>query len=1296
MKRHKERMAKTQRRNLVPIVDGCVSKDWAVYVAMHGHQQNPWPAAFMDPQKPYELLGLINHFGVPASYLRPQHCKHPPAGDHMPFAYQTYEQLELENTILPWDFILTSTFGALPPYWRKCTDDTRRHLTDALENSSKYRDFDAGGIGPTGFDLRSMRPNNTLEYEEQRQNLIRFAKIAHNTRKGLTVMIYFDDGITHTDSVHLDAIQTLKDEGIPSRQPIHLLFNKATALELVHWLEAFPRTLIGLDLEFLGDLRTTLGQPRPDPTDDDYLKAQAMRDLLQYVPLENIALHSGCPEPNRPMEMGVHKTPYDLLGVAGELQTLTGTKAEVIHANNARNLINYHRADHRLLDFSVPRRDYRDLQIGPRLSLENLADKIFDLFGGRPRAAPREQEEQEERRRRQQERDKKHEKAEEKRRQEKEWRQEQKKQAALLRKQLADITPDEAMGVDAPAPSRHHSTSQGDHRRGRSPARQDRHRRDRSSSSEGRYRGNSAARRRAQERQRRNDEWYDNQFRTYRRPRTPHSGEGQGHNSPQPTDFVVDLEPDSPKPELNSPMDFEGLNEPKPPTDSKPMPKPSAAPGRRQTDSRLAGRVSRGGQILPTTSTVRTKIQSLQILTKDKPQLSVRTQLNALRHQQQGAAAHSASSTSQTAQTTHSVERATVLNTPDKRLIKDPPMFNIDMFPDDPHLNDIYNETLKIVSDAPPGKDGLRPAKAALLASAPLVPAQPELFQVSDQPQAEDHPLHPLHECNGDDEDIVYFHLPVALAGLVTNRRWARQQGILGVKNMQALLARIRMLKVRSLAQLVLLKYINRLRANDEERTPNALQFLYEVLTAQDLRRKLPKLLRKYKPLITDDDTNDPWPTRKDLRHALDNWCCYCLHAAVYVMEHLSGPIIYQPNWLSEEDVPATVYQVLITDMVDDNTGLLSTLRHQMYRQYGHAYIEAIKLGLPEFNYERYDDDKKKKLPLGTPTTLPTVLFVDQYIWDTYVPDLQDDVQPILVQMTDRDGIIEQVIHYYPCPLTTRVVFWFGPDYLTNGNKGFCFILASLCYHYTTHFGNVEQYVVLPTYIPSQRKAWTYSVLTTYIQREAIMPYARVALGPHDVRLWERDEREFRKDGQLRKWDSEDLDEVGHYLTEKLIKATKVNLKLRHDLDLWISDETTSEATAPTTTTSTSDHRHKSSASSSRSSTAALDLQVPSTSDLRTHSVPEIDVRAIAASLAEKLPNKGATADEQALIASTVAFIHGHAFDKAADSAAQAAQPRLDNINRRLSQLQRSPKKSDHKKDSRDGSRKDQDRKPRK
>lgn len=205
-----------------------MDKALAVHVAQNGHRQHTWAQYYPRENLKYEHLRVICCVGIPVSYLTAENCNHKTtAGTLTPLAHVVYDQLLTENTIIPWDFILGTRLGALPAYWRQCTSYTRKHLETMLGISMKYRDLHVCAIGPVGIDLCGWPANEIKEYEEQRQNLIRFARLAENARLGLVIVIYYDYEPTHKYRVHADVINAFKEAGILSRQRIHLIFNKA-------------------------------------------------------------------------------------------------------------------------------------------------------------------------------------------------------------------------------------------------------------------------------------------------------------------------------------------------------------------------------------------------------------------------------------------------------------------------------------------------------------------------------------------------------------------------------------------------------------------------------------------------------------------------------------------------------------------------------------------------------------------------------------------------------------------------------------------------------------------------------------------------------------------------------------------------------------------------------------------------------------------------------------------------------------------------------------------------------------
>ncbi|KAH7696155.1 hypothetical protein AAVH_36777 [Aphelenchoides avenae] len=1012
------------------------------------------------------------------------------------------------------------------------------------------------------------------------------------------------------------------------------------------WLEAFPRTLLSFDFYFLSAIRQTVNKPPYDPqAHENFRQAQAIQDFLQYVPLENISLHSASPAPTGPIEQGHHRTPLDLLAAAAEFQTITETKPDVVLTNSARNLVHLYHLDERLLDHAVSHHEHSRKNVGPRKTLEGFSAHIRSLFGVAPRAA-REQERLPS-------------------------RSEPRSRSAAIRSMR-----------------QRRSSSSDAHRRRRSPVKRPSPTKPRANREPSPQRDSRSKLPHSGERD--------------PRSRLPHSG-GRNHHqtkdtyrslsrnrSPrkQPTHFMVNIDQNPQQtvryvPPLYVLPNTDATREKKPIRlcDLK-LPPPNQLsfssrlegrvarggqalqdlpePWQLYSGSRLEGRIAERGQPLPV-PTVRQKIQALKSLQQSMPQPSVLQQLQDLRQQSPQRPTHSVGNVPPMRQPAHSAESeppasqsevTTRAHAPDPRLYKKEPVFTMEMFPQDLSSDEVYHEVNQLL-EREEEDEGMRPLLSENLASVTLVPAQPEVFQVPRQPGPEPNPFDPFHECDGDGEDRTVFHLSLKIVEYVSNRHWKNQRGIRGSGEYQELLKKVRRLKVRSLAQMTLLKYISRLRGNDEVRTPLALKLLHQVLTAQDLSHSLPRILLECHANLTDDDTNDPWPTCKDFRHAVEHWSCYCSHAAVYIFEHLSVP------------------DALVFPNVHDRGDAINDVRHQVYVQYGYDHIMAVLRGVPDIDWLRFDASKKTKFPLGLPLMAPTIVFVDRYIWDTFGKDLRADVEMILIQNSTRDEIIGELRKYFPHSSTTRVILWMGPDYFTEGNKGYMFILASFCHHYSTYFGHVEQYVVLPTYIRSKRMRWGYSVLSSYIQRRELLPYARVAIDPLAVRLWERDERLSSVQGRLPKWFDCGLDENGHYTSDGLIYATRGYLTLYHDLDLWKDmdkpsnddDDALSIATVEamqTTEPSTSDTCHTSRCGGHRS----------------VHCQQRLFREGASASSAEELSKC--------------------ALKIAMDLAMQEHAPRLQNVAQKLDKTQRPSKTSDSQKDSDHDPRKDQDREPRK
>ncbi|KAH7699752.1 hypothetical protein AAVH_33141, partial [Aphelenchoides avenae] len=381
LERHVQRKKTSQHRNMVPVIDGCVYKDMAIDVAKGQHQQAAWQTEFDLPHNPYELLGAINHLCVPSTNLPASVVTRHAATPLTPYIDQTFEQLLLEDDIIPWTYILGSTIGCAPTYWQWTGTKAREYLYKAADRHHLYRGkMKNCGIGPTGFDLRNGAHLITGEYAGQRENTVRYARIARNVRMPLVIHVEYDQLPEGVTNIHLETIKALRDAELSSRHRIHLVAFKATALDLTLWLEEFPRTVISLDLDLLYGLNEAL---QLNNGDEVYRHASALKKFFTHVPMENLGLHSGCPL-NLTVP-GTYRTPSMLLRAAQQFEKLTGTPGDRLHEFNAANLVDMYDLNPELLDRSTNTKDLRDAAIGPRLTIRELSFTIRALYGAPPR-----------------------------------------------------------------------------------------------------------------------------------------------------------------------------------------------------------------------------------------------------------------------------------------------------------------------------------------------------------------------------------------------------------------------------------------------------------------------------------------------------------------------------------------------------------------------------------------------------------------------------------------------------------------------------------------------------------------------------------------------------------------------------------------------------------------------------------------------------------------------------------------------------------------------------------------------
>ncbi|KAH7680064.1 hypothetical protein AAVH_41565 [Aphelenchoides avenae] len=223
-------------------------------------------------------------------------------------------------------------------------------------------------------------------------------------------------------------------------------------------------------------------------------------------------------------------------------------------------------------------------------------------------------------------------------------------------------------------------------------------------------------------------------------------------------------------------------------------------------------------------------------------------------------------------------------------------------------------------------------------------------------------------------------------------------------------------------------------------------------------------------------------------------------------------------------------------------------LRHQLYLQYGLRHIEA---GGKKFSWTRFDDLDEKRIPIQPGTVLeePTVCFVDETVNVTFGRSLRETVLMIVLPEGRTDEIIKFVRQYYPAGTVERVAFWFGRRYIMDRREFYRDLVADMCHHFATHFGRLEQYVVLPPYMLDYDPTWTMGPLAVFAQRKDVAPHARVVLDELDLHLW------LGNAVGVERPLPDSIDATGRLLTPQAIMERKCTLTVDHDLDLWRNTE---------------------------------------------------------------------------------------------------------------------------------------------
>ncbi|KAH7724126.1 Pao retrotransposon peptidase family protein-like protein [Aphelenchoides avenae] len=415
----------------------------------------------------------------------------------------------------------------------------------------------------------------------------------------------------------------------------------------------------------------------------------------------------------------------------------------------------------------------------------------------------------------------------------------------------------------------------------------------------------------------------------------------------------------------------------------------------------------------------------------------------------------------------------------------------------------------------------------------------------------------PVTTCDGCGENPSRFHQSLFVFRIIIRSTWRKYDVIANSRELLSLLDHILALHVKCFGQMILLTYAIRLQGN-HVRMASILQFIYDMLTTVDFEWKIPRLLNRYYPLITVGLGRkvNPLPDQEDFRKAAAYWLCYCHKAFADFVEHLSGWPVFNPDWLQGKELEAFLRSAIRENIVDMANVVIQDLRDRVYTQYILRRIRAQETDDRSYRWIRLWEAKPDVEPNDylnvQRLTASTIVFCEDDIYLSQLVKLKRaDVEFIRIESANRAEVLGSIRRCLPGPKTAHAVFWFGRLYINNGNMDYGNLIGEICYHYTSNFGRVRQYVILPGYNRVHRENWTYQALCLFLQKDLIVPHAQVVLHPYDVRLWHRDQVILDRGEELPTWQNPNQDADGAFYKEGALEARKHNMREHHKIDLW-------------------------------------------------------------------------------------------------------------------------------------------------
>ncbi|KAH7702816.1 Pao retrotransposon peptidase family protein [Aphelenchoides avenae] len=397
-----------------------------------------------------------------------------------------------------------------------------------------------------------------------------------------------------------------------------------------------------------------------------------------------------------------------------------------------------------------------------------------------------------------------------------------------------------------------------------------------------------------------------------------------------------------------------------------------------------------------------------------------------------------------------------------------------------------------------------------------------------------DHIWDPVTVCNGQGENVHRFHQSLHAFRIIIKTTWRGYTVIAGSGDLQKLLDHVLSLHVKCFGQMILLTYVT-----------------------VDFEWKIPRLLTEYYPKITEGlpQNVDPLPNDGDFQKAAEYWLNYCHKAFIHFIEHLTGWPLWNPDWLESEELLKDLRNALRA-IQTKAPWILQELRERAYKHYVLRYTRALENDDQSYRWTRLTDPKKDVSADSFLTIKRTsgryVMFVDDDIFHSPISKLlKKEVQIIRIDSDNRTVVLGTLRSYLPGPETAHVIFWFGRQYINNGNEDYGNLMTEICFYYSSIFGRVRQYVILPPYNRLHRQVWTGQALCLYAQKELLVPYAQVVLHPYDARFWLEDQALLDAGQALPQWTNTKQSVDGKFYKEGALEARKYVLRDYHGIDLW-------------------------------------------------------------------------------------------------------------------------------------------------